>query len=346
MIKPDLITAPASDARLAYRYRDGIYAADLLTTALVTLDFFTWLSKRPATLDQICQELGLQPRPADVMVTLFCAMGFLKRDGSLVGVTETGREHLSKDSPWFLGPYYASLKDRPVAKDYLEILRSGRPANWGSLRHEKEWSKAMEGEAFAAQFTAAMDCRGAYLGQAVAANLDLAPFRNLLDVAGGSGIYACAIAARHPHLRGAVMERPPVDGIARTHIEGRGFADRVAVVTRDMFEGNWPGGYDVHLISNVLHDWDFPKVRDLLRYSFESLAPGGLLVLHDAHINREKTGPLPEASYSAMLMHSTEGKCYSIGEMEMLLTEAGFQDFRFTPTVVDRSILTARSGGV
>jgi 2-polyprenyl-3-methyl-5-hydroxy-6-metoxy-1,4-benzoquinol methylase len=340
--KLDLTIAPKSDARLAYRYRDGIYASDLLTAALVWLDFFTWLSTRPSTLEQICQELALQPRPADVMVTLFCAMGFLQREGDVILVTDVAREHLVKGSPWFLGPYYGSLKDRPVTKDYLEVLRTGRTANWGSLRHEKEWAKAMETEAFATQFTAAMDCRGAFLGQAVAASLDLKDSHNLLDVAGGSGIYACAVVARHTHLRASVMERPPVDQIARTHIASRGYAEQVSVVTKDMFEGNWPQGYDIHLISNVLHDWDFPKVREILRHSFESLSPGGLLVLHDAHINREKTGPLPEASYSAMLMHSTEGKCYSIGEMESLLTEAGFHDFHFTPTVVDRSVLTAR----
>ena len=342
MKKLDLTAAPASDPLLAYRYRDGLYAADLLTTGLVWLDFFTWLGERRATTDQICRDLGFHQRPADVMITLFCAMGFLQRDGDLVALTDVARDHLVQGSPWFLGPYYSSLKDRPVAKDYLEVLRTGRPANWGSLKHEKEWSKAMEGEAFANQFTAAMDCRGAFLGQAMSAKLDLAAYHNVLDVAGGSGIYACSLVARHPHLRATVMDRPPVDVIARTLIGSRGYAGEVQVFSGDMFEGNWPANHDVHLISNVLHDWDFPKVRPLLSHSFKALEPGGLLIIHDAWINREKNGPLPVASYSALLMHSTEGKCYSILEMETLLSEAGFCEFEFSPTVVDRGILTAR----
>ena len=80
----------------------------------------------------------------------------------------------------------------------------------------------MEREDFAAQFTAAMDCRGTLLGPAMAKKLDLSQSTALLDVAGGSGIYACAVVTRHPHLRAAVFEKPPVDRIAREAIAKQG----------------------------------------------------------------------------------------------------------------------------
>jgi hypothetical protein len=38
----------------------------------------------------------------------------------------------------------------------------------------------------------------------------------------------------------------------------------------------------------------------------------------------------------------TEGKCYSVREMEDLLTEAGFREVKYQTTVVDRSFMTAR----
>jgi SAM-dependent methyltransferase len=275
------------------------------------------------------------------MLTLFSAMGFLRCERGNFELTAMAREHLVKTSPWFIGPYYASLKERPVCKDFLNVLRTDSPANWGSLKTEKEWAKGMEDETFATQFTAAMDCRGVYLGQAVAKALKLRSHRQLLDVAGGSGIYSCCIVARHRHLKATVLEKPPVDKVARSAIARRGFADRVSVVAGDMFAQPLPSGFDVHLVSNVLHDWDAPAVRRLLAASFKALSPGGLLVIHDAHINADKAGPLPVAAYSAMLMHSTEGKCYSIGEMEDYLREIGFVDMRFIPTAADRSAITA-----
>ncbi len=40
-------------------------------------------------------------------------------------------------------------------------------------------------------------------------------------------------------------------------------------------------------------------------------------------------------------MAITEGKCYSTSEMEALLTEAGFEAVTYSPTVADRSVITA-----
>ncbi|MDB6038680.1 MAG: dnrK [Verrucomicrobiales bacterium] len=339
---PDLRDLPESDPISIYRYRDGLYAADLLSAAIVWLDFFSWLAVHPSTKEAICAERGLVDRPVDVMLTLFAAMGLIESEQGVFHLTTLAKEHLVAGSPWFLGPYYGSLKERPVCKDMLSVLQTGRTANWGSLKTEKDWAKAMEDSVFAGQFTAAMDCRGVYLGQAVAKNVELKSFSRLLDIAGGSGIYACSMVAHHPHLRASVFEKTPVDKVAAEAIAKRGFNDRVSVIAGNMFANPLPTGFDIHLISNVLHDWDITLVMQILKSSFDALMPGGLLIIHDAHINREKTGPLPVAAYSAMLMHSTEGKCYSIAETESYLTNCGFHNFDFKDTAADRGIITAR----
>lgn len=92
----------------------------------------------------------------------------------------------------------------------------------------------------------------------------------------------------------------------------------------------------------VLHDWDEARVKLLLGKSFAALPSGGMVVIHDAHINGDKTGPLPVAAYSALLMTITEGKCYSETEMADCLRESGFNDVKHIPTAADRSIITAR----
>ena len=332
---------PTTDPVEIYRYRDGLYAVDLLTAALTEFDFFTWLDRNPADKTAICEGLAIAERPADVMLTLFAANGYIAFDGSVFRITELAREHLVRTSPFFIAPYYASLKDRPVVRDFVTILRTGKPANWGSYKDEKPWSDAMLTDEFATTFTAAMDCRGVYLGAAMSRALDPLGRTQLLDIAGGSGIYACAIVAQHPQIRATVFERPPVDRIARTMIKKRGAAGKVDVIAGDMFKEPLPRGFDLHLYSNVLHDWDVDKVRPLLAASFAALEPGGMVIVHDAHLNADKTGPLPVAKYSALLMSVTEGKCYSTREMETLLHKTGFTDVHFTPTVADRSIITA-----
>ena len=342
MSQQDLTRTPHTDPLNIYRYRDGLYAVDLLGAALVWLDFFTWLGEHPSDKAAICRALEIAERPTDVMLTLFTAMGLVRARDGVFSLTESAREHLVKTSPWFMGPYYASLKERPVCKDYVNVLRTGQPANWGSLKNEKDWAKAMEDEAFAQSFTAAMDCRGVYLGQAMARLLDLRGHTHLLDVAGGSGIYACSLVARHPHLRATVLEKPPVDRVAAAAIAQRGYAERVSVRVGDMFAEEFPADCDAHLFSNVLHDWEEPDVKKLLAKSARALPSGGLLVIHDMHLDEAKSGPLPVAEYSALLMHSTWGKCYSLAELRSYFDELGFVDMKFTPTAADRSFVTAR----
>jgi hypothetical protein len=338
----DLLGCPSTDPTSIYRYRDGLYAADMLTAAMCHLDFFNWLGSHPADHATICKSLGLAERPADVMLTLFTALGLVQREGEVFALTELAREHLNPASPWCIAPYFASVKDRPVCHDIAEVLRTGKPANWASLRNEKEWAKAMENPTFANRFTAAMDCRGAFLAPAMAKKLDCARYHHLLDVAGGSGIYACATVAQHPYLRATVLEKRPVDQLAKQSVAERGFTDRVSIATGNMFDDPLPENCDVHLFSNVLHDWDTPQVEQLLAKSYAALTPGGLIVIHGAHINAAKTGPLAVASYSVLLMTISEGKCYSEKEMTDFLTAVGFSAVTCFPTVADRSAITAK----
>ena len=131
-----------------------------------------------------------------------------------------------------------------------------------------------------------------------------------------------------------------MDKICGKLIEERGCAGKVDVAVANMFE-SMPADCDVHLFSNVLHDWDVPEVKALLAKSHAALQPGGLLIIHDAFINEAKNGPLHVAEYSALLMHSTQGKCYSTGEYAALVEEAGFTAGEYLDTAVARGFMTA-----
>ena len=336
-----LLDDPVSDPLSLYRYRDGISAVDLLAVGISHLDFFTWLADHPSTFAAITAHFGIHPRPTDVMLTLFTAQGLVQQNGGCFHLTLRAREHLNAGSRWNLAPYFSSMKDRLPTLDMLKVLKTGKPANFGSF-DPQAWAQAMQRPDFAAQFTAAMDCRGILLGPALAKALDLSQHTALLDIAGGSGIYACALAAKNPHLRTTVLERPPVDRIATECIAKQGCTDRVSVHAGDIFADPLPTGFDVHLWSNVLHDWDEADVRRLLAKSDASLPRGGLIIIHDAFINAEKTGPLHIAEYSALLMNITEGKCYSIGEYRTYLSELGFDWLEHKPTAVGRGFIVAR----
>lgn len=199
--------------------RDGLYAADLIAAAISHIDFFTWLAANPCVADaDICEQFGFVVRPVDVLLTLCRAYGFVLTDAEdRHQVSVTSQEHLVRESPFFLGANYDSMKDRPVTLDYLEVFKTGKPANWASLEDQDDWYEAMHDEHLAQGFTAAMDCRGLALGQALARSVG--PFiggrQQVLDVGGGSDIYTATLLAAYPELRGVVIEQAPVDAIAK-----------------------------------------------------------------------------------------------------------------------------------
>ena len=78
----DLTRAPAHDPLGLYRFRDGLYAVDLIAAAITEFDLFTKLAAKPSDLGTVCRDLGTHRRPTDVMLTLFAANGFLAlKDG-------------------------------------------------------------------------------------------------------------------------------------------------------------------------------------------------------------------------------------------------------------------------
>lgn len=330
-----------NDPSRLLRYRDSIYASDLLVCAIVYFDFFTFLKRGPRALDEICDKLRIQPRPADVLMSLLLSMALVENRGQRYTLTDLSAMYLASDSPNSLVPYYASLKNRPQCMEFRQVLQTGRPAGWSSKKEGEDWVRSMQNQEFADSFTVAMDSRGAFLARRLAETFNLTQHSALLDIAGGSGIYACSIAQVNGHLAATVLEVPPVDFAASQSIESKGMSSRVNVVAGDMFD-ELPMGYDVHLFSNTFHDWDIDSIERLSANSFRSLSTGGTIAVFDAHLNQFKNGPLSVAEYSCLLMHSTQGKCYATTEISDILMSSGFGQVKVTDVAADRTLITGK----
>jgi len=274
-------------------------------------------------------------------MSLLVSMELVEDRGHKYALTDLSAMYLAGDSAHSLVPYYASLKNRPQCMEFREVLQTGKPAGWSSRKQGEDWMKSMQNREFADSFTAAMDSRGAFLARRLAETFNLSQHTALLDIAGGSGIYACSIAQVNSHLAATVLEKPPVDLAATRSIESKGMSSRVNVVAGDMFE-EIPAGYDVHLFANAFHDWDMDSIEKLASNSFRSLSPGGMIAVFDAHLNPSKTGPLSVAEYSCLLMHSTQGRCYSTTEIGDILMSAGFAQVQITDVAADRTLIVGK----
>ena len=268
-------------------------------------------------------------------------MELIKVSEEKYNLTDLTRTYFVGDSPESLVPYYGSLKNRPQCLEFCEILRTDRPAGWSSKEGGDNWVQSMRDLSFADSFTSAMDSRGAFLAGELSERLDLSRNTALLDVAGGSGVYASCVVQKHRHIRATVLEIPPVDEAARRSIERKNMRDRVNVVSGNMFE-SLPSGYDVHLYANAFHDWNYHSVRMLSNESYKGLEKDGSIIVFDAHLNCEKNGPISVAEYSCLLMHSTQGRCYSIKEICDALRSSGFAEMEVVEVAADRTAIVGK----
>jgi predicted O-methyltransferase YrrM len=342
LIPPDLDPTPV------FEYCRYHYATELLTATLTHFRLFERLAAEgPRPLDELRRSLGLEERPAVVLVTALRAMGLLTADDrGRIDLTLLAREHLLPGAPFDVSGYVALGADAPGVRAMAERLRTNRPAaarpdEGAAFIYREGMDSAMEREASARRLTLALAGRARNVAPIFAERVPLTDARLLLDVGGGTGIYSIALLQKNPQLRAVVWDRPEVLKVAEEFAADYGVRDRLECRPGDMLADPVPAGADVMLLSNLLHDWDVPQCRDLLGRCADALAPGGRLLIHDVFLNDSRDGPLPVAFYSAALFTLTEGRAYSAAEYRDWLRAAGLTPGEIVPTLIHCGVLPA-----
>jgi len=149
----------------------------------------------------------------------------------------------------------------------------------------------------------------------VVAAFDLTPFSHLCDLGGGTGHLPAAAIARWPHLRASNFDLPAViDAYPVPNVQG---------LPGDFFTDPLPPA-DLYALGRILHDWSTPKVELLLAKIHAALPPGGGLLIAEALLDDDHTGPRPALLQSLNMLTCTEGRERSFPEYQALLTAAGF----------------------
>jgi hypothetical protein len=339
-----MLGCPPRDPAPLFDLFRGNYATELLTAA-VALGAFTQLDNRPRTFEQWRGDLGLAERPATVLLTALRSFELVAVEGGLLSLTAQARDHLIPGRPFDLSAYIGLAADSPGVREMLERLRTNLPAGGKPDRpgaafiFREGLESAMEQEASARHLTLALAGRARNVAPVLAEHYPLPGARRLLDVGGGSGLYSIAWLQRHPTLQAVVWDRPEVLKIAAELAAAEGVAGRLECRPGDMFTDDVPAGCDVVLLSNVLHDWDIPECRAILRRCAAALRLGGRLLIHDVFLSDTLDGPVPLALYSAALFTLTEGRLYSAAEYSSWLREVGLRPEAPVPTLARCAVL-------
>jgi hypothetical protein len=306
------------------------------------LKVFPLLADKPRTLSEVCAALYLARRPAQALLSVCASLGLLQMRDGYYALTPVAEDYLLASSPIYFGGELdltianasvwslASL-ERAVRTDTAQVYGGGR---------EMFQSHAEQAE-LARAFTRAVHSTS--MGPALAwpETLDLSGHRHMLDVGGGSGAHCIGAVRRWPTLQAVVFDTPPVCEVAEEFIARDGLQGRIRTQVGDMWQDPFPPA-DLHFYSMIYHDWPPEKCQFLTRKSFQSLEPGGRLLLHEMLYHEDKTGPFPVAAFNLMMLLWTEGQQYSGAELSAMLREAGFTDIEVKSTFGYWSIVSGR----
>jgi hypothetical protein len=334
------IRKPRTDGQPLWDIVDGLWAGSAVLVAH-DLKLFPLLAEQPRTLAEVCEALHIAARPAEALLSVCVVSGLMHVQDGRYSLTSTAEDYLLEGSPTYFGGFW----DFVIANHALFSCASVKQAvltNASQVYRGEEMFKAHEEQAnLARAFTRAM--HGTSMGPALAwpEVVDLSGHRVMLDVGGGSGAHCIGATRRWPSLHAIVFDLAPVCEVAQEFITRYESRSRIQTHVGDMWTDPFPLA-DLHFYSWIYHDWPRERGQFLTRKSFESLAPGGRIILHEMLYNDQKTGPLAAVADSIAMLVFTEGQQYSGRELSAMLVEGGFVDIEVKPTFGSWSIVTGR----
>jgi acetylserotonin N-methyltransferase len=321
---------PTSDDRLIWDTWLSIHYLPAVTVA-DEMGIFRGLADQPSTAEALATRLGYDRRTTIAILRLLAARDFLTLRLGVYALTDATRLYLLQDSPFYWGHMLGRREGiHDTLKERLQgHSPTGRPGAGGEIREtggsSGSWAAGQVDMERARRVAAAMQSHSLPAAIGVARNGDFQGVSRLLDIGGGSGCFAIALARQHPAMRCSIMELPAMCDVAQEYIRDGGVEDRVDTVSVDMFREPWPRDYDALFFSNVYHDWNFETCEWLTQQSFDALPSGGRLYLHEMLLDDDGAGPATAASFS-MLMLGTQGQQFTLPELKTMLEGAGFVD--------------------
>ncbi|MER5465453.1 methyltransferase [Streptomyces sp. NPDC002668] len=308
----------------------GFWAFKTLASS-VEMGLFTRLADgRSATLAKLSSELGIEERPARLLLAGCASLGLLEKDGGLYRNSALSEEYLVEGRPYYFGDAVSYCDEREYIPWHRlgDALRENRPVTWDPDTQGTPF--AVEDPIMTGMFWKAMHSVSRATARVLAENYDFGPHRRVLDVGGGLGAYLIELCQRHPHLRGTLYDLPHVCPMAREKIAAAGLEETVGTVPGDFFQdAALPDDHDMILLSMILHDWDEDTNRTLLKKCYDALPVGGVVLVSEMLLNPERTGP-PVAALMGlnMLVETEHGENYSEDEYVTWLQDAGFTDIQ------------------
>ena len=287
----------------------------ILLTA-VELDLFTAVGEGEKTAGEVAAVAGTDPRATDRLMNALCALGLLKKSNGRYWNTPHASRFLVRGSPEYMAnlAHFGNMWE--TWSTLTEAVKTGRTVLVRDLAgQDVGWFKS---------FIAAMHYRALERADRIVSGLDLSGIRRVLDLGGGSGVYAMAFARAGEGMEVVVFDLPAVVPLTEGYVRDAGLGDRIGIVAGDFRKDPLGGDYDLIFVSAIVHANSPDENRALVAKCSEALNPGGRIVIQDFIMSEDRTRPVHGAVFALnMLVGTARGDTYTESEVRGWFDAAG-----------------------
>jgi hypothetical protein len=307
---------PVFDIAIAYQKTAALIAA-------VQLDIFSVIGTETRSVDDLVSRTGASGRGLRILCDYLTVLGLLEKQRAHYSVTTVARTFLDESSPFAMGKIVdfvaaPEMVDLFLRDPALCVRNGGSPGLANVSPDHPVWVR----------FAKAMVPFAASNAKRVAAHVrafSRPPF-TVLDIAAGHGLYGIEIAKTFPDALITAVDWAPVLAVAKENAESAGVADRFRVIAGNAVDLEWGCDYDLILLSNFLHHFDFDTCTSLLHKTRGSLAVNGQALGVEFVPNEDRISPPIPAMFAFWMLATTPGgDAYTRRELDEMAKKAGFR---------------------
>lgn len=300
---------------------NGFRFSRIILTAY-ELKIFDHLAGRSCSSADIASLINADARATDRLMNVLASLGLLEKKHGLFDNSVFAEKFMVSLSPAFLGGLAHTVDLWRKWSTLTQVIRKG-----SAIELEDDFNE--RGTSWIEAFIAAMHARGVAQGRELASLLDLSKTKRSLDVGGGSGAFTFAFVEKNPSIHAVIFDLPNVIPITQKYISRVNPAASVETKAGDYLTDPLGTGFDLVLMSAIIHINNPEENRHLIRKGSAALEPGGQLVIMDHLMNEDRTEPLQGAVFAInMLVGTKNGDTYTLDEISGWMNEAGLVDMK------------------